>query len=104
MASDGYCRTTSRALFVKPVVAIHPGVGNITQQWPAEHFAALIDLLIEKNGVNIVLVGGPDEVEIADEVMAQVLHSAMPSLRWPARPRWRQLPRAAAQLRAVYRQ
>ena len=63
-----------RALFVRPVVAVHPGAGNITKQWPVEHFAALIDLLIERNGVNVLLIGGPDEVEIADSVMRSVLH------------------------------
>jgi O-antigen biosynthesis protein len=63
----------ARALFVKPVVAVHPGVGNVMRQWPAEHFAALIDLMMEKNGVNIVLIGGNEEAELADEVLAQVL-------------------------------
>ncbi len=63
----------ARALFGKPVVAVHPGVGNIMRQWPAEHFAALIDLMMEKNGVNIVLIGGNEEAELADEVLAQVL-------------------------------
>ncbi len=63
------------ALFAKPVVAVHPGAGNITKQWPEAHFAVLIDLLIERNGVNVLLVGGPDEVDIADAVMAKVLHS-----------------------------
>ncbi len=63
-----------RALFRRPVVAIHPGAGNITKQWPTEHFAALIDLLIDRHDVNILLIGGPDEVEIAEEVLAKVLH------------------------------
>ncbi|MDR3533530.1 MAG: glycosyltransferase family 9 protein [Rhodopila sp.] len=63
-----------RALFVKPVVAIHPGAGNVTKQWPEKHFSALIDLLIEKNNVNIMLVGGPDEVEVAETLMKNVLH------------------------------
>ena len=40
----------------RPVVAVHPGVGNEMRQWPAEHFAALIDLLVEKNAVNAVLI------------------------------------------------
>ncbi len=62
------------ALFVKPVVAIHPGAGNITKQWPTEHFSALIDLLIEKHDVNIMLVGGPDEVEIADALLQTGLY------------------------------
>ena len=63
-----------RPLFDKPVVAIHPGAGNITKQWPEEHFSALIDLLVERNDVNVLLVGGPDEVEIADALMQTVLH------------------------------
>ena len=65
-----------RALFAKPVVAVHPGVGTVMRQWPAEHFAALIDLLVEAEDVNIVIVGGPDEVALAEEVLAQVGHRA----------------------------
>ncbi len=64
-----------QALFVKPVIAVHPGAGNVTKQWPTEHFSALIDLLIERNNVNILLVGGPDEVEVADTLLRSVLHS-----------------------------
>jgi ADP-heptose:LPS heptosyltransferase/GT2 family glycosyltransferase len=61
-------------LFAKPVVALHPGAGNITKEWPEEHFSALIDLLIERNDVNIMLVGGPDDVEVADRLMNVVIH------------------------------
>jgi O-antigen biosynthesis protein len=63
-----------RRLFAKPVVAMHPGAGNISKQWPQKHFSALIDLLVENNNVNIMLVGGPDDVEIADQLMSVVLH------------------------------
>ncbi|HTC08518.1 MAG TPA: glycosyltransferase family 9 protein [Acetobacteraceae bacterium] len=65
-----------RTLFAKPVVAVHPGVGTVMRQWPAEHFAALIDLLVESEDVNIVILGGPDEVTLVDEVLAQVGHHA----------------------------
>ncbi len=64
----------ARALFHKPVVAVHPGVGNAMRQWPPEHFASLIDLLVEKNAINVVLIGGPEEVELADDVMSMVAH------------------------------
>jgi ADP-heptose:LPS heptosyltransferase/GT2 family glycosyltransferase len=64
-----------QALFGKPVVAIHPGAGNITKQWPEEHFSALIDMLIERNDVNILLVGGADEVEVATILLGSVQHS-----------------------------
>ena len=64
----------ARALFDRAVVAVHPGVGNVMRQWPAEHFAALIDLLVEKNGVNVILIGGAEESELADEVLEQVVN------------------------------
>ena len=63
-----------QALFDRPVVAIHPGAGNITKQWPETHFSALMDLLIERNGVNIMLVGGPDEVEVAETLLRNGRH------------------------------
>ncbi len=63
-----------QALFARPVVAIHPGAGNVTKQWPVEHFSALIDLLVERNDVAIMLVGGPDDVDVADALMEMVQH------------------------------
>jgi ADP-heptose:LPS heptosyltransferase/GT2 family glycosyltransferase len=62
------------ALFVRPVVAIHAGAGNITKQWPTRHFSALIDLLIERHDVNILLIGGPDEIGIVDTLLETGLY------------------------------
>src|SRR6185437_11014456 len=53
-------------------ICVHPGVGSPIRQWPAAYYAALIDLLVAAHDVEIVLVGGPDEESIADEVIAQV--------------------------------
>ena len=61
-----------RPLFEKPVVAMHVGAGNVTKTWPAEYFSALIDLLTEKNGVNVMLVGGPDD-RTASEALLETL-------------------------------
>jgi ADP-heptose:LPS heptosyltransferase/GT2 family glycosyltransferase len=63
-----------QTLFARPVVAVHPGAGNTTKQWPTEHFSALIDLLIERNGVNVLLIGGPDEVAVANDLLQSVVH------------------------------
>ncbi|MFL5252422.1 MAG: glycosyltransferase family 9 protein [Rhodopila sp.] len=63
-----------QALFVRQVVAIHPGAGNITKQWPEAHFSALIDLLVERHDVNILLIGGPDEADIADRLLESGLY------------------------------
>ena len=90
----------ARALFVKPVVAVHPGVGNVMRQWPAEHFAALIDLMMEKNGVNMVLIGGNEEAELADEVLAQVLRRDV-SFRWSARRRCANCPSCCVPARSI---
>ena len=43
------------------------------RQWPAEHFAALIDLLVEEERVNAVLIGGPEEAELAEEVLDKIV-------------------------------
>jgi ADP-heptose:LPS heptosyltransferase/GT2 family glycosyltransferase len=62
------------ALFTRPVVAVHPGVGAVMRQWPAEHFASVIDLLIEQDATNVLLIGGRDEAELAEDVLSQVVH------------------------------
>ena len=70
-----------RALFDKPVAIIHPGVGSAVKQWPLPYFSALIDLLVSRNGLNVILIGSPDEAELAQEVMDAVADkSAVASL------------------------
>ena len=69
-----FLQDDARALFDRPVVAIHPGVGNVMRQWPAEHFAALIDLLVERDAVNAVLIGGAEEADLAAQVLEHVVH------------------------------
>jgi ADP-heptose:LPS heptosyltransferase/GT2 family glycosyltransferase len=61
-----------RHLFARPVVAIHPGSGNVMRQWPEKHIPPLIDLLLEKNDVAVLLVGGRDDVEKADSILGLV--------------------------------
>jgi ADP-heptose:LPS heptosyltransferase/GT2 family glycosyltransferase len=59
-----------RNFFRKPVVCMHPGAGNEMKQWPEESFVTLADLLVQEGGTNVVVIGGPDEVEIADRIAA----------------------------------
>ncbi|HEX3996913.1 MAG TPA: glycosyltransferase family 9 protein, partial [Acetobacteraceae bacterium] len=61
-----------RHLFARPVVAIHPGAGNIMKQWPEKHVRALIELLIAQDGVAVLLVGGTDDFAIAASIMERV--------------------------------
>lgn len=78
-ASSALDRTAVAALAALPaafrgrkLVAVHPGVGNPVRQWPAGHYAALVDLLTQEAGAGVILIGGPEEAEIADQVMAQL--------------------------------
>lgn len=54
-------------------VALHPGCHGDweAKRWPASSFARLVDLLALR-GTHAVLLGGPDEVDVADDVMRHV--------------------------------
>ncbi len=70
--APGFLPKAARALWSRPVVAIHPGVGNVLRQWPPGHFAAVINLLTERDRVAVVLIGSADEAQISEQVLALV--------------------------------
>ena len=49
-------------------VVIHPGARGVLRQWKPERFAEIARRLKEKYGAAILLVGGPGEQNIIDEV------------------------------------
>jgi heptosyltransferase-2 len=53
-----------------PLVAVHPGAGwySLARRWPAAHFACLITGLVRDRDAHVLLLGGPDETELAAEV------------------------------------
>src|SRR5262249_1492739 len=55
-------------------ICVHPGAGTKTRQWPGAHLASLIELLVSKHEVDVVLVGGADDVDVAAEILAKVGH------------------------------
>jgi ADP-heptose:LPS heptosyltransferase len=56
------------------LVCVHPTAGNDMKQWPIEYFAALIDRLVEADGVQVALVGGPGDEATADRIVARLGH------------------------------
>lgn len=59
-------------LFDKPVAIVHPGVGSAVKQWPLSYFTAVIDLLVARHGLNVVLIGSPDEGDLAQQILDNV--------------------------------
>jgi ADP-heptose:LPS heptosyltransferase len=60
------------AFLARPLVCIHPGVGNVVRQWPASAYVSLIDLLAAREGLHAVLIGAPEEAPIAEAIMRGV--------------------------------
>ena len=58
----------------RPLVCVHPTVGNDARQWPIEHFVAVIDRLVEADAAQVVLIGGPGDEEVAADILRQVRH------------------------------
>ncbi len=59
-------------LFDTDYACIHPASGNPLRQWPPEYFAMLIDLLVRDSGINVAILGGPDEASVAVQVLDKV--------------------------------
>ncbi len=52
-----------------PSVTINPGAAyGSAKRWYPERFAAVADLLAEEHDLNVVLIGGPGEVEIGNDI------------------------------------
>ncbi|MDX8496679.1 glycosyltransferase family 9 protein [Mesorhizobium sp. VK22B] len=50
-------------------VAVHAGASFPGRRWQPERFAAAIDRISMETGLDVVLVGGPDENEATDKIM-----------------------------------
>ena len=57
-----------------PLLACHPGAGRYSPAriWPTDRFAEVARSLVDSRGADIVVVGGPDEVELAADLEKQV--------------------------------
>jgi len=56
-----------------PLVALCPGSTNSrAKRWPAERYAALADLLVDRLGAQVLLFGSEDELAVSVEVTEQM--------------------------------
>lgn len=56
----------------RPWVAVHPGARGDLRRWPSERFAALIQRIQSKTDAAVLLLGGPGEEGVLEEVQARV--------------------------------
>ena len=62
-----------------PIIAMHPGSGGYStaRRWAPERFAQLADTLFSDVGGQLLLVGGPEEAQLHQDIMS-MMRSAMP--------------------------
>jgi heptosyltransferase-2 len=53
----------------RALVAVAPGAAHATKRWPVEHWRRLVDRVVAA-GMDVVVVGGPADGPIAEEVAA----------------------------------
>ena len=53
-------------------VGLHPGASAPSRRWPEDRFADVANRLVDRFGAQIILTGGPDEIEIAEMVAVQI--------------------------------
>jgi heptosyltransferase-2 len=59
----------------RPLAALCPGSTNSrAKRWPAERFAALADMLVERASADVVLVGAGEEIDVSLEVARGMLN------------------------------
>lgn len=52
-----------------PLLALAPGCKTPANAWPTENFIAIANLLIEQDACEILIVGGPAETKLGDELI-----------------------------------
>jgi lipopolysaccharide heptosyltransferase II len=68
------------AFVARPIIAMHPGSGSysMARRWPYERFARLADALYRDFGGQLILVGGPEEASLHQQIMG-MMQSQMPA-------------------------
>lgn len=63
----------------QPIIAMHPGSGGFStaRRWAPERFAQLADTLFQDVGGQLLLVGGPEEAQLHQDIMG-MMQSEMP--------------------------
>jgi heptosyltransferase-1 len=56
----------------RPYAVLLPGTNWATKRWPVERFAALVEPLRSRFGLDTIVAGGKDDVELTRQIPAQI--------------------------------
>lgn len=59
------------------LVAVHPATTNPEKMWPLDRIAQLSDRMIDEFKAKIILIGGKEEAQIAEEVKAKMKNGVL---------------------------
>lgn len=62
---------SSQGLDGKTVIALNPGATHSVNRWPTSRFAEFADLITDQLHAFPLVIGGPDDVLLADEIVAR---------------------------------
>lgn len=57
-------------------IVVHPGASDPAKCWPIAHFALLMDRLIERYALKIILIGSPQTISLAEDILRQTRKSS----------------------------
>jgi len=60
---------SSQDLEGRTVIALNPGATHGVNRWPMGHFAELADLIADRMQASPLIIGGPDDIPLADEIV-----------------------------------
>lgn len=58
------------------ILAIHPGASCPSKIWPQLRFAQVADKLADLHGFKIIIVSGPKDIRMAEDVLSNMRHAA----------------------------
>jgi len=57
-------------------MVVHPGASDPAKCWPTANFAQLMDRLAERYALKIVLIGSPETIPVAAQILRQTRHAS----------------------------
>ncbi len=55
----------------KPLIALNPGASHPVNRWATDRFAALSDMLTQKLSARVIIIGGKEDIPLAEEIAAK---------------------------------